>query len=76
MVVVELLFWKTNTECYEMVEGYGSLNVKRLALSYLFSFIQYLRAFFHLILRLDRWASPEKLFILATRMTKELTFSM
>ena len=46
MVVVELLFWKTNTECYEMVEGYGSLNVKRLAFSYLFSFVRYLHAFF------------------------------
>eukprot|EP00795_Rhopilema_esculentum_P013899 gene13899-4849_t len=29
MVVVELLFWKSNTECYEIIEGYGSLESKR-----------------------------------------------
>jgi len=29
MVVVDLLFWKSNAECYEIVEGYGSLEKQR-----------------------------------------------
>ena len=29
MVVVDLLFWKSNAECYETVEGYGSLEKQR-----------------------------------------------
>ena len=26
---VELLFWKTSAECYELIEGYGTLARKR-----------------------------------------------
>ena len=29
MVMVDLLFWKSSAECYEIVEGYGTLEVKR-----------------------------------------------